>query len=146
MATPSHRRVSATDHPLIEQALTGLVDELKRKPRKALYNYLDVPTAMRSMNHLDAHIVADSYLVVTDVSSPWFSQDLFLHELLVLRLKPGAPFEVVPRFLGHLAREAGAKLAAAGTALAKSDAALASLYQRSGFEEAARTLVMEVNP
>lgn len=138
------RKLRPDDYPLIHAALNDLCQRLKANPSKAMYRFLDAEVAIRSVFAFDhAYIVAETYLVVFDLSTPWYSLELFLHELLVLRLTGGAGFGVVPEFLSKSASEAGAKLAAAGTALAKSDAALASLYQRYGFVEAARTLVKE---
>lgn len=110
-----------------------------------MYRYLDVDVAMSSIYEFEhAYIVADSFLVIYSVEAPWYSNDLFLHERLVLRLMKSAPFGVVTQFLTSAAVEAGAVLAAAGTALAKSDAALASLYIKDGFSPEGLTLVKEI--
>jgi len=113
-----------------------------------MYNLMDVDTAVEAIYNFDhAYIVADTYLVVYDISAPWFAkpQDTVLGELLVLRLAASGDtgFSVVPAFLEARAREAGCRLAVVGTALAKADAALASLYQRHGFKAEAITLVKE---
>lgn len=145
MGSPSARRLTQADYGLVQAALNDLVCNLRADGRKAVYAILDVPTTLRSLYAFDhAYIVEDSFLVVYDVGAPWYSQDAILSELLVLRLLPGSSFTAVADFLTNAAREAGAKLAAVGTALAKSDAALASLYSKNGFTEAARSLVKEI--
>lgn len=112
-----------------------------------MHKYLDVETAMTSLAEFDhVYIVAESYLVVYALAEPWYSRALFLQELLVLRLPHArTSFGIVPSFLAAEAERAGAVLAAAGTALATSDAALARLYAQHGFAEQGRTLVKEIN-
>lgn len=111
-----------------------------------MYNYLDAETATKALYDLEhVYIVSDTYLVAYQLATPWWanSDAVFLEELLVLRLAVSDNFDLVPQFLADRAREAGAQLVVAGTALAKSDRALASLYHRAGYSTQAFTLVKE---
>lgn len=145
MASPSARKLKTADYHFVQAALNDLVRKLQARGHKVIHQRLDVATAMRSLYDFEhAYIVADSFLVVFDVSQPWYSKDVFLHELLVLRLMGSADFQVVTDFLEASAREAGASMVAAGTALARSDRALASLYSKQGYVEAALALVKEI--
>jgi len=138
------RKLAPDDYPLVEAALNDLVRHLQAHGSKQLYQHLDVAATMESLpNMRHAYIVAGSYLVVYDLIIPWFSRTVLLQELLVLRLNRASTFDVVPDFLSAQAAEAGASLILVGTMLAKSDRALASLYSRSGFVEAARVLSKE---
>lgn len=110
-----------------------------------MYQHLDVEEALRFLfGSANAYIVADTYLVVYQVGTPWFTNKVFLSEQLVLKLGGNATFAVVTEFLTRHGREAGAVLAEAGTALARSDAALASLYQDGGFTPACIALTKEL--
>lgn len=124
-----------------------MIAKLQRSKRKAMYDLLDIDAAMASIYEFDdAYIVADSYLVIYALVQPWFAAEgvSLLTELLVVRVAvSGADFTVVPAFLEGAAREAGCKLAVVGTALAKADNALASLYIRSGFKAETITLTKE---
>lgn len=111
-----------------------------------MYQYLDPLAATRALYDLDtAFIVEEAYLVAYDVGTPWYAKEgaVMLHERIVVRLAVSGDFSVVPAFLADKAREAGAVLALAGTALAKADNALASLYHRAGFSTQALTLAKE---
>lgn len=138
----SARRIDRRDYPLIESALREAVEAAAN--RKAWAKGVSLPKALRSIYEFHhAYIVADAYLVVFEIGTPWHSTTTFLHELLVLRLAPG-DFSRVPAFLEAQAREAGCDYVLAGTALAKSDRALASLYARHGFQPEGVSLTKEL--
>jgi hypothetical protein len=145
MGSPSARKIGPADFGLIQSALTSLVSGLRDNRSKAIFQILDVPAAMRSLRDFDhAYIVEDAFLVVYELTVPWYSDALLLQELLILRLLPGPDFAIVPEFLVQAAQTAGARLVVAGTALATSDRALSRLYRSSGFSEAALTLTKEI--
>jgi hypothetical protein len=122
-----------------------MIEGLEASGGKAIHTILDLDTAMFGIYSFEhAYIVQDAYLVMFVLGVPWYSTDLVLSEQLVLALRPSKDFSVVPRFLEQAGREAGARLAEAGTALAKSDRALASLYERSGFTVEAFALTKEL--
>ena len=146
MGLPSERRLAKTDYFLILRVLTDMVERLQATGRKSMYQYMDADKATKHLYTLDhVFIVDEAYLVAYDFATPWYVRDtdIFLEELLVARLAVSGDFTVVPAFLERKAREAGAVLAVAGTALAKADNALASLYHRAGFSTQALTLVKE---
>lgn len=91
------------------------------------------------------YIVDERYLIAYEIGAPWYQDDVyFLNELLVLALIGGGDFRSVTSFLEGRAREAGCVDAIAGTALAPSDAALASLYEKHGFMRGAISLSKEI--
>jgi hypothetical protein len=142
----SERKLTRSDQLLIHRILIDMVDKLQRSGRKTMFQYLDVTSAMQWLFGCDhAYIVNDAYLVVYDIGEPEYMTPgtKVLAERLVLKLAVSGDFRVVPAFLQRKAREAGCKLVIAGTALAKSDAALASLYQRSGFNTECITITKE---
>jgi hypothetical protein len=146
MGSPSERKLSRTDYFLVQRVLTDMVKRLRRTKAKAMYQYMDAETAIKALYAMDhVYIVDEAYLVAYELSTPWYvpSDYIMLEEMLVLRLAASGDFSVIPAFLSRKATEAGAVLAVAGTALAKSDEALASLYHRAGFSTQALTLVKE---
>lgn len=139
------RKLSKEDYYLIRGILKSLIRKLQAADRKAIYSHLDLDAAMQSLYQFDhAYVVNESYLVVYELGIPWYSSSLMLSEQLVLQLSSNSDFAVVPSFLEQAGREAGASLVETGTALAKSDAALASLYKRAGFTQAALALTKEL--
>jgi hypothetical protein len=143
----SERRVNPSDFLLIKAIVTETVNRLKRTKRKAMYQYLDVDSIMAYIMRSEHAYILGNYLVLYEIDTPWYAKDdvEFLNELLVLKLAVSGDtnFGIVPAFFERKAQEAGAKLAAVGTALAKADAALASLYMRHGFQPEAFTLIKE---
>lgn len=147
MGSPSVRKLTRADFFLVLRVLTDMTDRLKRTDRKAIYRYMDPKVATRALYDMDnVYIVDEAYLVAYELETPWYCPEgtIMLHERLVLRLAVSGDFTVIPAFLERKAAEAGAVLAVAGTALAKSDEALASLYHRAGFSTQALTLVKEL--
>ncbi|AXN53745.1 hypothetical protein SPS_34 [Sphingomonas phage Scott] len=74
----------------------------------------------------------------------WWSDSPIIAEQLVFALEPGGSLDAVVEFLEAKAREAGAKRVCVGTALAKSDDALASQYEKRGFSRMAINLAKEI--
>lgn len=146
MASPSVRKLNKSDYFLILRVLTDMVQRLQQCGRKAMYQYMDPKVALKALYAMEhAYIIDDAYLVAYELDTPWWASDgtLFLHEQLVLGLAVSGDFTVIPDFLSREADRAGAVLAVAGTALAKSDDALARLYHRAGYSTQALTLVKE---
>ncbi len=143
----SERKLDPTDYDLIRTVLTAMVDRLKRTGRKAVHGYLDVQSAMDWLaEHDNVYIINESYLVAYDIGTPWYAAEdvSFLQECLVLAIAISGDFTAIPVFLERKAREAGAVLVLAGTALANSDNALASLYHPAGYVQQSLTLVKEL--
>lgn len=95
-------------------------------------------------SHEHVYIIDDAYLIAYEIGSPFYSSELFLNEIIVFRLGASEDFGVVPAFFERKAREAGCKLIVAGTALARTDAALASLYHKHGFATETHSLIKEL--
>lgn len=136
MDLPSHVPVEKLEqhhYLLIKESFIRYIDKLKASKAKLLYNLLDIDVIMRNLYQFDNVWIVGGYLVVYEIAPSWCSDEPMIHECLVYRLAPGYTFDIVPQFLEQRGREAGCKYAVVGTALAKSDSALASLYSRSGF-------------
>lgn len=142
----SARKIDDGDYDTIRIALSSALDKALRANRKRFQHFIDIDQMLLELYAMDtAYIVSDTYLVAYGVQSPWYAKDdiLILFEILVLRIGSDADFKVVPAFLEARAQEAGCVLVTAGTALTVTDTALASLYQRSGFNVEALSLIKE---
>lgn len=130
---------------MIREVVHRTITKMKATEAKLWYKYMDTEAVIRWIYTNDTAYIVGNFLVVYQIGSPWYADNstLFLNELLVLRLVRGGSFQIVPKFLTDKALEAGAAVAVVGTALAKSDAALASIYGRSGFAAEATTLIKE---
>lgn len=145
-ALSTARKLRTEDLHLVHTALHDLSIKLKRANRKVCHGFIDVPVMLQNIaNRQHAYIVA-GYLVIYEMGRPWYAADdvLFLSEQLVLRIAVSGDFREVPLFLEQKAREAGCQLLLAGTALAKSDPALASLYYQHGFHTEGYSLIKEL--
>lgn len=141
----SGRRVQPSDHSLIKFRLRHLISEVGSKGTKLIHHGLDIEEALVGIFSADHAYIVGNYLVVYEIGQPWYSSKTFLHEMLVLNLSPTrADFSVVPEFLEQRGREAGVSAVIVGTALARHDKALASLYSRHGFNTEALTLTKEL--
>jgi hypothetical protein len=120
---------------------------LLRSNAKAWYKLIDLEQCVRVFfGHPEAWIVDDAYLVIFDISTPWYAKDVTtLEEVIVLRLVRGGDFSQVPAFLERKAVETGATLVVTGTALAKTDAALVSMYNKLGYRTETVVLVKDIN-
>jgi len=78
-------------------------------------------------------VLDDSYLLIYNVGSPWYSTSSVLVEEMVLRLQPGSHFSVVTDYLDDLAEHYDCDLILVGGALSRSSRAITRLYQRQGF-------------
>lgn len=142
------RRVVRDDYFLIRAAMERQLARMLTWPDcKAWYKYIEVDTTLETIYDADnAWIIDESYLTMFDICTPWYSKSiLVVEEMIVLRLKPGGDFANVPAFLERKGREAGAKLVCVGTALARTDAALASVYKEYGYRTETHILLKEIN-
>jgi len=138
------RKIEINDLPLIRDKLDSLVYKLRKSNKKSVYKILSVDTAMEQLPLMDnVYIVDECYLVIYEIFTPWYSDRPVLAEQLVLQLRQGGDFSVIPAFLEKAASEQGACMAVVGTMLARSDAALAAMYQQGGFKADAITLSKE---
>ncbi len=139
------RKLDLSDYSLVEARLKHLIDELETKGNKSMHQGLSLQEALEGVFSSDHAYIVGSYLVLYDIGSPWYSPKTYLVEQLVLNLSPTrADFSVVAKFLEQAGREAGVDAVVVGTALARSDRALARLYQLSGFKVEALTLTKEL--
>lgn len=137
-------RLAAHHYKLVQDRFVGTADKLKGLARKQVHLDIDPAVALRNVfEHPNAYIV-DGYLVLYDLTEMWWSDSPIVAEQLVFALEPGGSLDAVIDFLEAKGREAGAKFICVGTALAKSDPALASLYEKRGFSRMAINLAKEI--
>ena len=137
-------KLAAYHYALIKDKFHARSDKLKELARKPMHGDIDPMIALRNVFAADNAYIVDGYLVVYEISTMWWSDTPILAEQLVFALEPNSRFASVIEFFEAKAREAGAKFLCVGTALAKSDKALASLYEREGFSQIAINLSKEI--
>lgn len=129
---------------LVRDSFQKKADQLKAIARKHVHCDIDYRVALRNVFEAENAYIVSGYLVVYNITEMWWSDTPILAEQLVFALEPNGDFGAVIRFFEAKAREAGARYICVGTALAKSDAALASLYVKHGFQQMAINLAKEV--
>lgn len=140
----SARLIDPRDYNLVSKTVISTINKLVKNNAKLWFKYLDAKAVIDFLISHDAtYIVDETYLVAYDIDVPWYSNELFLHELVVLKLKPGSSFDKVTSFLEGKRDEAGAKIIFSGTTLAEDDVKLASLYISQGFVQSAIGLMKE---
>lgn len=150
MFSQSWRKVSpqrcrlpdANDKSRIEGAINGALVSVSKEslgslasPERMLYSILS--------REVNSKVVDDSYLVVYDYGIPWYSNKMFLFELMVLKIGSGGSFEAVTDLLDDLAYEVDAKAIAVGSQLCRAPAALSRLYSRAGFVNEGKTSLVK---
>lgn len=129
---------------LVRDKFVAKADQLQAIARKSIHKDINPLVALRNVFEAEHAYIVDGYLVVYDITSMWWSDTPILAEQLVFALNSEGSMASVVEFFEAKAREAGAKYLCVGTALAKSDAALASLYERNGFSRIAINLAKEL--
>jgi len=117
---------------------------LSRVSSKGIHADIDPAVALRNVFEAEHAYIVDGYLVVYDISSMWWSDTPIIAEQLIFALEPESGLDAVVEFLEAKGREAGCKFLCVGTALAKSDRALASLYVKNGLSQIAVNLAKEL--
>ena len=130
------RPVNSKDQEQITVALTRAVNKASRKRWIAT---VDLPTAIEHImsGNVQAYILEDTYLIVADIVTPWYSAPgtKVLAELLVLRVYQGpGKFSDIPRALTAIAAVEGAGSIVVGTALTVGNRGLQRMYAREGFK------------
>lgn len=104
-----YRKAERTDLGCIYDALRGLEQYAKQ------YSWTNEVDFEKSYSTIEAEVLAgkayivEGYLVMTDVLTPWYSNDKILQEWLVLKLYKVGSVESVPKALLAIARELGCK-------------------------------------
>lgn len=128
-------------------AVIQCIGTMRKEGGKAITRRLDEQSVMSHViSSHNAWLVEDTFLVVYSVITPWYAprNSFELREELVLRITHNAiDFSVVPEFLAQRAEAEGVVLTAVGTALARSDDALATKYEQHGFLREATLLTKE---
>lgn len=137
-------RLDRKHYLLVKERFRERLAKLQASKRKLLYKHIDLDVTMRNLYQFENAWLVGGYLIVYEVGPTWCNDLPLLHEVIVFRLAPGSDFKVVPAFLERKGREAGCAFVVAGTALAPKDAALASLYYRSGFSLSHYHVIKEI--
>jgi hypothetical protein len=142
-----NRRVRPDDYARIAVSVIECIDNVRQENDKAIAKRLDEEAVMSHIiSSPNAWLVDDTFLVVYGIVTPWYAprNSFELREELVLRLTHNSSsFSVVPEFLAQRAEAEGVVLTAVGTALARSDDALATKYEHHGFRREATLLTRE---
>ncbi len=142
-----NRRVRPDDYARIAVSVLQCIDTVRLTNDKAIAKRLDEEAVMSHIiSSPNAWLVDDTFLVVFSIVTPWYAprNSFELREELVLRLDHSdKPFSLVPEFLAQRAAAEGVVLTAVGTALARSDDALATKYEQHGFLREATLLTKE---
>ena len=137
-------RLTAHHFKLVQDRFVATASKLHEAGRKVIHKEINPLVALRKVFEHDEAWIVGGYLVLFNIQDTWWSDDLILAEQLVFALEPETSFGAVIEFFEAKAREAGAGYICVGTALAKSDKALASLYIKHGFSQMAVNLAKEV--
>lgn len=139
-----YRKVERKDASAIVLAVHDIIERVQERGSKVWTKFIEADEVLDYISETDyAYIVEDTFLVIYEIGSPWYTTARFLNEKLVLALKPGGNFTDVTDFLEERRRAEDAVLTVVGTALAISDRALVRLYSREGFTGEVITLVKE---
>lgn len=93
----------------------------------------EVATKRIVEHQVQSVIVDEAYLIVYDVCEPWYSEEVILVELMILRIGEGSSFDAVVDMMDDLAEEYNTTCTHVGSAFARSPRALSRLYSRRGF-------------
>ena len=138
-------RLGAHHFKLVHDRFVEKAEHLQGLMRKHVHGDIDPLVALRNVFEADNAYIVSGYLVVFNLTEMWWSDTPILAEQLVFALEPTDGFSAVTEFLEQKAREAGAKFVCVGTALAKNDKALASLYEKQGYQRMAINLAKEIS-
>lgn len=139
----SCRQLSRSEIDAFEAYITDwFKDHVRMRPKYEWYRAVDTAlVAERIRNGSVRHLLIDeTYVLVYDVGSPWYSREVMIEEMLVVRLATGTgTIDGVVSVLVALAAVHGAQGIAAGNSLARYPRALERLYTRRGFQASGTT-------
>ena len=104
-----YRKAELTDLRCIYDALRGLEQYAKQ------YSWTNEVSFEKAYSTIEAEVYAgkayivEGYLVMTDVLTPWYSNDKVLQEWLVLKLYKVGSVDSIPEALLAIAKELGCK-------------------------------------
>lgn len=131
-------KAEALDWPAIECTMRRQARRIGKRDWAAGSNIEKAVTAVKAACEDGAGYMVDGYLVLVDVVSPWHSDNLVLHEWLVLKVYPGGSISSVPKALIELSKEYGCYGIACGDTSVR--ATLAAAYAEAGFTPLGKTL------
>lgn len=140
------RKLTTEDYFLVRAVLEQRLAKIRKWPKhKTWFKYIDLDQVLKVFfSAEEAWIIDEAFLVIYEVDTPWYNDQVkYLVEHTVFRLGPGGSLANVVAFLERRREEAGAVLVCVGTALSRTDAALASEYIKLGFRPETSLLVKE---
>jgi hypothetical protein len=131
-------------HTDVEFVVSALARMREKNPGKQM-QYTDIATAqayIESAVDRDLTRVIGGYFIMFDVGMPWYSQESFLLEDLIIRIYPTEfPVKVAIDALSTIAREYGLKAITAGDTQIGH---MVPLYHASGFVTLGTQLIKEL--
>lgn len=127
----SGRKPRCTDWLLLRKALEA---QLAKPSSKLIGKIADLDVAMENIRDFPSAIVG-GYFVLYDTGTPWYSDKPILSELLIVRVQPGGVLRDVARYLEQQAKLWDVSAVCIGTSFARSDKALARLWQSFGYKQ-----------
>lgn len=138
-------RLEQHHYILVRDKIVEAASKAKERNAKPIHQDIDPFVALRNVLASDYAFIVGGYLVVYDVINMMWSDTPIVAEQLVLALGETTDLSEVTSFLEAEARAVGARYVCVGTALTRSDKALAALYQRNGYLPLAINLAKEIS-
>lgn len=83
---------------------------------------------------VDAYVLDEAYLICYSVGMPWYSKDLVLEELMVLRIGTGSKFSAITDLLDDIAELNDVSYIYVGGSFTSAPKALTRLYSSAGYK------------
>lgn len=131
------REITVADYPVIDELVRQKLWERSKKKWTVIVDPLKVAAVVKNQNpNIHSVVVEETYILVFSMAHPWFSDQFFVEEKLVIKAFDGpGNFSDVTKALEHIARVSGAYGILTGTAMAPNDKALVRMYEKAGFEK-----------
>ena len=116
-----------------------------RNNPKGWLKHVSIQDAYQAVRKLEVHaVLTEGYLIAYEVDAPWWNRrKRMLLELMVVGVKPTAPFSHVPKVLEQLGRMYKCDLLCAGDALTI-DPRVGRTYERAGWRDEASQYFKEL--
>lgn len=129
------RPVNDKDYPAIEEKVQEFFSKSHTNTWLKTINQGNVLCAMKDQTSLSALVVEESYLLVLTYNKPWYTNQVFLQELLTQRIyRTNKPFSLVPKALEIIAKDALLKGIMVSAALHPNPEKIFKVYEAAGFE------------
>lgn len=130
------RSVEEKDFPAIDQKLKEAI-WLKESKRWTLFvDPVKVEQVLKGNSHLPVIILEETFLIVFNITTPWYISDTkqLLQELLVLKIYDTAkPVSLIPKALQYMCQKLNLCGVMAGAVLPDDPFRLLKVYYKAGF-------------